>query len=134
LSRPDNPHSIQVIEPGNPRRYQPNDLPGWQIVAEVRRGAARGALVYNPSTDGYRMARAGALSSLDQREVRAALGIEPVEPGRPNEMESGGRRNIYLDALSIERAREAGDGNLSLGVRIALEQWSQIKGLPGDDT
>ena len=125
MSRQDNAGSIQVIEPGEPRRYQPNDLPGWQIVAEVRRGTEQGALVYNPSTDGYRMARAGALSSLDQRDVRAALGIGPAAPGRPSEMEGGGRRNIYLDAASIESARAAGDGNLSEGVRTALQFWSE---------
>ena len=79
------------------------------------------------------MAQNGALSSLDQRKVRAALGLSSGAAGRPSEMEAGGRRNVYLDALSAERAIEAGDGNLSAGIRIALETWAQVHGMPGEE-
>jgi hypothetical protein len=41
-------------------------------------------------------------------------------PGRPAEMESGKRVNVYLDGPSIERAKSLGDGNVSEGIRKAL--------------
>jgi hypothetical protein len=42
--------------------------------------------------------------------------------GRPTELEGGGRRNVYLDAVSIARARKLGKGNISEGIRIALSR------------
>ncbi|MBK4737827.1 hypothetical protein [Noviherbaspirillum pedocola] len=40
--------------------------------------------------------------------------------GRPAELEGGARHNVYLDAVSIARAKKLGKGNLSEGIRIAL--------------
>lgn len=42
--------------------------------------------------------------------------------GRPAELEGGGRHNVYLDAVSIARARKLGRGNVSEGIRIALSR------------
>jgi hypothetical protein len=42
--------------------------------------------------------------------------------GRPTEMKGGARRNVYLDAVSIARARKLGKGNISEGIRIALNR------------
>jgi hypothetical protein len=42
--------------------------------------------------------------------------------GRPTELEGGGRRNVYLDSVSIARARKLGKGNISEGIRIALSR------------
>ena len=42
--------------------------------------------------------------------------------GRPAELEGGTRRNVYLDAPSIARARKLGKGNISEGIRIALSR------------
>ncbi|SMP72763.1 hypothetical protein [Noviherbaspirillum suwonense] len=42
--------------------------------------------------------------------------------GRPTELEGGGRRNVYLDAVSIARAKKLGKGNISEGIRIALSR------------
>jgi hypothetical protein len=42
--------------------------------------------------------------------------------GRPAELEGGSRRNVYLDAVSIARARKLGKGNISEGIRIALSR------------
>lgn len=42
--------------------------------------------------------------------------------GRPTELEGGERRNVYLDAVSIARARKLGKGNISEGIRIALSR------------
>jgi hypothetical protein len=42
--------------------------------------------------------------------------------GRPIELEGGARHNVYLDAVSIARARKLGKGNISEGIRIALSR------------
>ena len=42
--------------------------------------------------------------------------------GRPTELEGGARHNVYLDAVSIARARKLGKGNISEGIRIALSR------------
>lgn len=42
--------------------------------------------------------------------------------GRPTELEGGARRNVYLDAVSIARAKKLGKGNISEGIRIALSR------------
>jgi hypothetical protein len=42
--------------------------------------------------------------------------------GRPAELEGGMRKNVYLDAASIAKARKLGKGNFSLGLRIALSR------------
>jgi hypothetical protein len=44
------------------------------------------------------------------------------QAGRPTELEGGGRRNVYLDAVSVARARKLGKGNISEGIRIALSR------------
>jgi hypothetical protein len=41
---------------------------------------------------------------------------------RPQEMDGGERRNVYLDAASITKARKLGEGRISLGIRIALSR------------
>lgn len=43
-----------------------------------------------------------------------------ARPGRPEEMQGGKRRNVYLDDASWAKAVELGKGNASDGVRIAL--------------
>lgn len=40
--------------------------------------------------------------------------------GRPAEMAGGKRVNVYLDAASLARASELGNGNISEGIRLAL--------------
>ena len=42
--------------------------------------------------------------------------------GRPAKMEGGRRINLYLDFASVEKATRLGTGNISEGIRIALEQ------------
>jgi hypothetical protein len=46
---------------------------------------------------------------------------QPNGPGRPTELADGKRLNVYLDSRSLEVATRLGDGNLSLGIRLALE-------------
>jgi len=54
-----------------------------------------------------------------------ADGLEgkPPDPkqGRPAEIVGGRRVNLWLDAISIERAEMIGNGSVSAGVRKALE-------------
>lgn len=40
---------------------------------------------------------------------------------RPQEMEGGKRRNIYIDNTSWEIAKKLGGGKASEGIRIALQ-------------
>lgn len=46
--------------------------------------------------------------------------------GRPAEMQGGKRVNVYLDSKSIALALRLGDGNLSAGIRKALEHWGRL--------
>lgn len=54
---------------------------------------------------------------LDEIEWPAVAG----QIGRPPEMAGGRRVNVYLDASSLRRAAEIGDGNVSEGIRRALK-------------
>ena len=50
-------------------------------------------------------------------------GVTPnnnTKPGRPEEMQGGKRRNVYLDDASWAKAVEIGNGNASDGIRLAL--------------
>lgn len=40
--------------------------------------------------------------------------------GRPEEMQGGKRRNVYIDDASWAKAVELGNGNASDGIRVAL--------------
>ena len=43
-----------------------------------------------------------------------------AKPGRPEEMQGGKRRNVYIDDASWAKAVSVGTGNVSDGIRIAL--------------
>jgi hypothetical protein len=43
-----------------------------------------------------------------------------AKAGRPEEMQGGKRRNVYLDDASWTKAVELGNGNASDGIRMAL--------------
>ena len=47
-------------------------------------------------------------------------GKKPIGP--PRQMEDGRKISVYLTDALIEKAKELGGGNLSAGVRKALEQ------------
>jgi len=102
---------------GNWRLYT-NTLPAnaTPIGTVTRDVGDTGALVRMDKTGVYAQINAGAIRNLDGRKVAAALGIT----GRPEEMDGGKRVNVYLDAASLERARDIGNGNISEGIRIAL--------------
>lgn len=110
---------ITIEQPGKPRLYQHQDLPGWEFVGVVARGDDKGALVRNAKTGSYAMANAGAISTLDQRKVLSAL-----SGSNATKMADGGRRNVYMSDTDVERAKAIGGGNISEGIRIALESAS----------
>ena len=65
-----------ITLPGKPKLYSPMPMPpGWEVVGEITRDgeAIPGALVRNAATGLYAQANAGAIRTLDQREVARAL-------------------------------------------------------------
>ncbi len=114
----DNRGRLTVDVNGNWRLYHPTALPGWKMLGTITRGIGdTGALARNHKTGLYAQVNAGAIRSLDGRKIAAALGIT----GRPSKMEGGKRVNVYLDADSLATAAKAGNGNVSEGIRKALE-------------
>jgi len=109
---------VIIEQPGKPRLYQPADMPGWEFVGTVQRGEGEGAgaLVRNQSTGIYAQANAGAIRSLDQRKVLAALG------SNASKMDDGKRRNVYMSDRDARYLKELGNGNLSEGIRVAVSK------------
>ena len=64
---------LTVEVPGKPALYSPTALPGWDVIGTVTTDWGTGALVRNVRTGAYCQANAGALRSLVQRKVIAAL-------------------------------------------------------------
>lgn len=58
------------------------NLPGWEQVGLVTVGAETGALVVNKRTGTYAMCHGNSIRTLDQRKIKAALGISN-NAGRP---------------------------------------------------
>lgn len=110
---------ITVDPNGNWRLYAPTIPKGCTVLGIINRDGETGALVQTQAGI-YSMLNARVLASLDQRKVKAALGITN-DPGRPAELTGGKRVNVYLDAGSLEKAAELGNGNVSEGIRIALQ-------------
>lgn len=55
-----------------------------------------------------------------------ATPAENAPVGRPPELKAGQCKNVYLDALSIERAERLGGGNVSEGIRLALKRVAEL--------
>lgn len=66
---------VEVDRNGPWRLYQPHVPSGWVILGTVQRGMEIGALGRNKGTGEYAQLNAGAVKSLDQRKVAAALGL-----------------------------------------------------------
>lgn len=91
--------------------YQPTPIPGYTCLGTVTQGDNTGALYRNDRSGTYVMANAGAIRSLDQRKVLAALG------SNASKMDDGKRRNVYMSDRDADYLRELGGGNLSEGIR-----------------
>lgn len=97
-----------------------NTIPeGGVAIGTITRGIGdTGALVRLPSGS-YVQVNAGVARSLDNRKVAAALGQYSFG-GRPKKMDGGREIKVYLDEASIAKAKAAGGGNMSMGIRVAL--------------
>ncbi|UTH73644.1 hypothetical protein [Chromobacterium sp. IIBBL 290-4] len=122
--RDDKGHRIQIEQPGRPRLYQLDDLPGYEIVGVITLAGRSGALARKYSNGVFSMVNSGTMRPLDQRLVKRALGIGG-NAGAPAQMQGGGRHNVYLDAESIAIAQALGDGNISRGIRLALKSRTE---------
>ena len=109
---------LTVNTDGNWRLYT-NTLPAnsTPLGTVTRDESDTGALVRIEATGAYVQVNASVMRSLDGRKIAAALGTA----GRPSEMTGGKRVNVYLDAASLGTAAALGDGNVSEGIRKALE-------------
>lgn len=95
----------------------------------TRDGIETGALVLIESTGLYVQINAGSVRNLDQRKVVAALtdarSGSQGGPGRGQGVKAADgatglkRTNITIDAESADVLRTFGDGDLSLGIRLA---------------
>lgn len=110
---------ITVDPDGNWRLYTNSAPAGCTMMGTVTRDSETGALVLTEAGI-YSMLNHRVYKSLDQRKVKAALGISN-NGGRPAALADGKRVNVYLDAASLQRASELGNGNVSEGIRLALE-------------
>jgi len=88
------------------------------MLGTVTQDSRVGALA-RTGADIYVMINADMITSLDQRRVKAALGISN-NAGKPATLDGGRKVNVYLDAESLERAEALGQGNISAGIRSAL--------------
>ena len=111
---------ITVDIPGSPALYQSNNLPGWEIIGVVHRGENDiGALAKNLNTGIYCQANNGAIRSIDQRKIKAALGIGN-NAGRPD---IGVKpHTVTLTDDEWVALKKAGGGNASDGIRILLQK------------
>lgn len=130
---------IAIDLSGNWRLYT-NTIPhGARALGTVARdGYDTGALVLIEATGLYVQVNAGAVRSLDQRKVVDALATERTGQGGPGRGQgrkaadgvgSVERKNVTLDADSIETLRSFGDGDLSLGIRRAAAHLKSSKAL-----
>ena len=102
------------------RLYLPSVPAGYRALGTVTRDGVKGALVLDEATGLYAQVNENVAQQLDQRKVKAA--INPRAPGRPTEIDDGQRVHVYLDATSAAIASRLGEGNMSAGIRLALER------------
>lgn len=111
---------ITVDRDGNWRLYT-NSIPGGcTVIGTVTRGEIETGALVKTEAGIYSMLNARVYKSLDQRKVAVALGESPALIGRPVELTGGKRVQVYLDAESLDRAANLGNGNVSEGIRKAL--------------
>lgn len=89
-------------------------VPGYDDIGLVTVGNDEGRLLRNKRTGTYVMHIRGAIRSLDERKVLAALG------SNASKMDDGKRRNVYMSDRDAEYLKEIGGGNLSEGIRFAV--------------
>ena len=124
----DNRGRLTVNTDGNWRLYSNTIPPGAEAVGTVTQGVGyTGALIRYAATGIYAQLNAGAVKPLSQHKVKAVL--EPAGRGRPDTMDAGRRTQVYLDAPSLATAERLGAGNVSAGIRAALDGAEQLDAL-----
>lgn len=119
-----------VVDLGGKWRLYTNTLPANSraLGTITREGYDTGALVLIEATGLYVQANTGAIRSLPQAKVLAALAEVRTGsggPGRGQGLKAADgatglkRTNITIDTESAETLRAFGDGDLSLGIRRA---------------
>lgn len=79
-----------------------------------------GALVRNDTTGVYVQVNAGVVRGLDQRKIKAALGISN-NAGAPTQLNDARPCNLSLDAETRSIFERLGNGKMSAGARIAAQ-------------
>lgn len=100
--------------------YLPGALPDWTPVGTVQLGDEAGALVQHRKTKRYALARDGEVQKLDQRRVLAALGKSPAR-----KFKSAVKFTSYMPPEIRDKAGRIGRGNISDGLRIAVEAFDE---------
>lgn len=108
---------MKIDTNGNWRLYS-NTLPnGATPIGTVTVNGATGVLAHIERTNKYVQVNCGAVRNLDGRTVTGILGT----CGRPQEIEEGKRVTLYLDKVTLDKAKALGDGNVSGGIRKAVK-------------
>lgn len=118
------------VDLGGKWRLYTSTIPaGSRALGTIKRGVETGALVLIEASGQYVQVNAGAIRSLDQRKVAAA--VEAARsgsrggPGRGQGLKADDgaanltRKQVMLDADTVTALTALGDGNLSLGIRRA---------------
>lgn len=89
---------------------------GMEVLGTIRlKDSQEGALLHS-KTMGYYLTNRNTSLRLDGYKVSSLLGIM----GRDPKVKKGERKNVYLDAATIEKATLLGKGNFSEGIRLAV--------------
>lgn len=105
-----------IVQAGESSLMHPKaNVPGYDDIGMVSVGDDTGRLLRNSRSGTYVMHIGGAIRSLDQRKVLAAL-----SGSNATKMADGGRRNVYMSDADAEHLKQLGGGNLSEGIRLAV--------------
>lgn len=100
--------------------WQSLPVEGFEVVGIIdHENGDKGALAYCKESGRYVQLNAGVVKSLDQRKVKALVGIKS-NAGAPPKISNGKRRNLYIANAAFEELKEIGNGNASLGLRKVL--------------
>jgi hypothetical protein len=101
-----------------------------EALGTITRGVGDTGALIRTGYGQYMQGNAGVLRHLDQRKIAACLASPPTGYSHGGARPGGGikpadgvqsviRKNVTLDQASIDALRKLGDGDLSLGIRLA---------------
>ncbi|MEO0035371.1 MAG: hypothetical protein RLZZ501_1394 [Pseudomonadota bacterium] len=116
----DNRGRISVDPAGDWRLYCPVPPRGAEMLGTVTRASGETGALARTAAGVYVQVNGAVVRTVDQRKVATCLDGRSV--GRPTADGAAGmaRKNVTLDAATIDAAREIGGGDLSLGLRRAV--------------